>query len=309
MGIEATREWKGMQPRQKIRMLETQKNGSIVDGAILATDGVDVSHRLMIVPRKTMAQQRYARNRSIMGLFAEENGGYVSALFESCITMAQRFPSLSQSDIARLMFIGTYTGYSDGRLRHDNGTTIDRVALLKLTGMSRARYSEFYGRLLVEDVIREAGNTIIVNPTVFQRGESVDGTNDLQRIRLYRQSIRELYEQYGKGRDVKQLAIVFTIIPFLHFSTNVVCFNPQEYNIDQIQPMTVDKLAAMLNYAQTSKLKAAMNNVKLGGRPVFVFVEDVHDKRKRRIVVNPRVVFAGNADGLTQLRAISVLFN
>lgn len=309
MGIEATKEWKGMQPRQKIRMLDTQQNGSIVNGAILATDGVDVSHRLKLVPRTTVAQQRYASNRSIMGLFADENGGYVSALFESCITMVERFPSLSQSDIARLMFIGTYTGYSDGRLRYDNGNTIDRVALLKLTGMSRARFSEFYGRLLSEDVIREDSDTLLVNPTVFQRGEAVDGTDDLQRIRLYRQTIRELYEEYGKGRDVKQLAIVFTVIPFLHFSTNVVCFNPQEYHYDQIQPMTVDKLAAMLNYAQTSKLKTAMNNVKLGGRPVFVFVEDINDKRKRRIVVNPRVVFAGNSDGLEQLRAMCVLFN
>lgn len=309
MLVESTKEWKGMQPRQKIRMLDAMENATIVNGAIIAPDGIDVSHRLKIEPRTTFAQQRYARNRSTMGIFADENGGFVSALYESCMTMAERFTSLNQSDIARLMFIGTYTGYSDGRLRHDNGNTLDRAGLLKLTGMSRARFSEFYNRLLTEDILREDGDTFKVNPTVFQRGEHGEGTEDRQRIRLYRRTIRELYGEYGKGHGIKQLAIVFTVIPFLHYNTNIICFNPQEYHYDQIQPMTVDKLAALLGYGQTSKLKTAMNNVKLGGKPVFTFVEDIHDKRKRRIVVNPRVIFAGNAEGLTQVRAIAVLFN
>lgn len=309
MAVEATREWKGMRTRQKSRVLDTMQNGSIVNGAIIAPDGVDVSHRLKLEPRKTISQQAYARNRGVMGKFAEENGGFVSALFESCVTMVERFPTLSQSDIARLMFIATYTGYDDGHLRHDNGTAITRVGLQKLTGMSRARFSEFYGRLINEDVLREDGDAILVNPNVFQRGESGEGTDDIQRIRLYRKTIRELYDKYGKGRDVKQLAIVFAVIPFLHFNTNIVCYNPQEYYYDQIRPITVCKLAALLNYSETSKLKTAMNNVKLGGKPVFCFIEDIHDKRKRRIIVNPRVVYAGNAEGLGQIRAISVLFN
>lgn len=309
MSVESTREWKGMRPRQKARVLEAMKNATVRDGAIIAPDGVDVSHRIALVPRKTEAQQRYARNRSVMGRFAEENGGYVSALFESCITMAERFPSLSQSDIARLMFIGTYTGYDDGCLRHDNKILIDRAALSKLVGISREQFSKFYGRLQAEDIIRDENEGVFVNPSVFQRGESEAGLSDIQRTRIYRRTVRDLYAEYGKGRGVKQLAIVFTLIPFLHYSTNVVCFNPQEYYYDQIQPMTVDKLAALLNYTETRKLKAAMNSVKLGGQPVFAFVEDIEDKRKRRIIVNPRVVFAGNAEGLEKVRALCVLFN
>ncbi|WP_442603808.1 hypothetical protein [Paenibacillus sp. KN14-4R] len=309
MSVERSREWKGMAPRQKARVFDAMKNARVVNGAIIALDGVDVSHRLKLEPRKTESQKRYARNLSVMGRFAEENGGFVSALYEPCVTTMERFPSLSQSDIARLMFIATYTGYDDGRIRHDNGIALTRDTLTKLIGISRARFSEFYRRLLAEDVLREEDGAILVNPTVFQRGESSEEIADLQRIRLYRQTIRGLYEEYGKGRDVKQLAIVFLVIPFLHFNTNIVCYNPREYYYDNISPLTVDKLAALLHYADSAKLKRAMNGVKLGGQPVFVFVEDVHDKRKRRIVVNPRVVFAGNAEGLEQVRALSVLFN
>ncbi|MFD1957139.1 hypothetical protein ACFSL6_23965 [Paenibacillus thailandensis] len=309
MSAESTREWKGMQIRQKSRALGALQNASIVDGAVIAPDGVDVSHRIEVTLRKTISQQRHARNQSVMGRFTEENGGYVTTFFESCVTMAERFPSLTQSDIARLMFLGTYTGYDDGYLRHDNGRKLDRAAVQKLIGISRARFTEFYGRLVAEDIIREDGVGLLVNPTVFQRGEPGDAAADMQRIRIYRRTVRDLYEKYGKGRDVKQLAIVFAVIPFLHYNVNIICYNPQEYYVDNIQPMTVDKLAALLGYSQTSKLKAAMNGIKLGDKPVFVFVEDVHDKRKRRIIVNPRVVFAGNHEGLAQTQAIAVLFN
>ncbi|MDO3682162.1 hypothetical protein [Paenibacillus ehimensis] len=310
MNRAQVRAWRGMTAVQKSRVGDALLNATIRDGAIIAPDGYDVSHRLKLEIRTTEAQRKHAKDRSTMGLFADENGGFVFSLFISCSTVAERFPTLTQSDMARLMFIGTYTGYEDGRLRYDNGTPLLRTSLEKLVGLSRARFSEFYNRLVTEDILREEDGEIDINPTVFQRGGSeVAGTEDYQRTRLYRRTVRDLYEAYGKGRDVKQLAIVYAVIPFLHFNTNIVCYNPQEYNAEKLKPMTLDKLAALLHYSDTQKLKIAMSSVMLGGRPVFGFVEDVNDKRKRRVIVNPRVVFAGNADGLRQVRGICALFN
>lgn len=308
MSAEKSREWKGMPARQKSRLFDAMQNATIKNGAIIAPDGVDISHRLEIKPRVIESQQRYARNRSVMGRFAEENGGFVFALFESGITVAEAFPSLTQSDIARLIFIGTYTGY-DGILRHPNGAPISHDALKKIIGISREHFSKFYGRIKAEDVIREDGKLIRVNPNMFQRGEVSGSFADFSRMRIYRDTVRELYDIYGKGRSVKQLALVFAVIPFLHFNTNVVCFNPIVHDTDQIHPMTVDKLAALLSYDDWRKLKAAMNKVWLGGKPAFAFVEDPYDSRKRRIIVNPRIVFAGDSNGLNWLRATAVLFN
>lgn len=308
MGAETTKEWKGMQPRQKARVFDTLQNGRIIDGEIIAPDGVNVSHRLKVEPRKTISQQRFVKNRSKMALFSDENGGHVLALYESCEALSDRFPSLTQADIARLMFVGTYTGY-DGRLRYDNGTTITRAKLEKMIGISREQFSKFYNRLISENALHEEGGQISVNSSVFQRGEVSGDIGDLQYIRVYRDTVRNLYDEYGKGRDARQLAIVFLIIPFLHYNANIVCYNPQEYYFDQIRPMTVDKLAALLGYKKTRSLKTAMNKVMINGQPVFAFVEDVHDRRKRRIIVNPRVIFAGNDEGLERVQALAAIFN
>lgn len=305
-----TAEQRGMTARQKARIFATLKSGKIQDGKIIAPDGTNMSHRMRIVDVVPEPRRRYVENRSTMGLFSKQNGGFVSFMFSSCVTMVERFPSLTQADYARLMFLGTYTSYDNSRLRYDNGKIINREGLRRLTGMSRSRFSEFYRRLVAEDILRrQHDGSYKFNPKVFQRGGEDGLVTDAQHIRLYRDTIRKLYDEYGRGRDARQLAVVFAVIPFLHYQLNIVCYNPQEYYDDEIRPMTLEKLAALLGYAETQKLKAAMNRVRLNGQPVFGFVEDVHDRRKRRIIVNPRVVYSGNAEGLEKVRALCVLFN
>ncbi|MFC6652086.1 hypothetical protein [Paenibacillus rhizoplanae] len=70
--------------------------------------------------------------------------------------------------------------------------------------------------------------------------------------------------------------------------------------------MDLDRLAALLNYKDTQSLRKGLEAITLDGKPVFYLPHNIHDKRKRRIVVNPRIVFAGSAE---KLAAIKVLFN
>lgn len=300
--------WRDMTPKQKLRASSAIQNATIVDGAVISSDGVDVTHHVRVDIRPTEAEQHYAKNLSVMGRFSTENGGYVSALFESNITMEERFPSLTQSDIGRLMFIGTYTGY-DGMLRHDNHVPLTRVALMRLVGLSRPEFSKFYARLSNVGIIQNDNGNFFVHPRVFQRGGIGKGYADLQRTRVYRHTVRELYDKYGKSRSVRQLGIVFAVLPFLHFNTNIVCSNPQEYYSDQVQPMAVDKLADKLKYDNPQKLRAALNRVRLDRMPVFTYVIDPYDRRKQNVIVNPRVVFAGNEVGLQHIKGVCSLFN
>lgn len=262
-----------------------------------------------IVLKTTEPQARGRKTLDELRNHSDENGGFVFALFNGCMTMTERFPSLNQSDLARLMFIGTYTNY-DGRLQYDNGRPMDRKSLESLLNMSRARFLEFFKKLTAEEIIRvdEEHGDIYVNPSVFYRGEMKKSRYDLseyQYTRLFRSTVRDLYNRYN-GRTIKQLALVFAVLPFINFGFNVVCFNPEENNEERVKPMDLENLAALMSYKDTHKLRAALNSLKLDGKPVFLLVPDVNDKRKRRIIVNPRVVFAGKAESLA---AIKVLFN
>lgn len=96
------------------------------------------------------------------------------------------------------------------------------------------------------------------------------------------------------------------MLPFLNFSTNIVAYNPDETSEDLIKPIDLSRLTTLLGYSNKSVLKRTLNGIKVDGKPVFVFLENLHDRRQFRVVVNPRVVFAGNIESL---RAIKALFN
>lgn len=305
MAIDRKREqrhWAHLTPRIKRGLLAQREAIEVELGERLAYFDV--------VPKITEPQARGKKALDELRMHADENGGFVFAMFNGCMTMAERFPSLNQSDLARLMFIGTYTNY-DGRLQYDNGRPIDRKALESLLNMSRARFAEFYKKLLAEEIVRDDNEhgDIYVNPSIFYRGSLEDAEyrlDEYRHTRLFRKTVRDLYARYS-GRAIKQLAIVFAVLPFINFAFNVVCFNPEEQNEDRVSPMDLERLAALLNYKDTHKLRTALGALKLDGKPVFLLIPDVNDKRKRRIIVNPRVVFAGTDPA--KLAAIKVLFN
>lgn len=296
------RRWSNLTPKTKRGVLAQKETIETELGERLAY--------FEIIPKMPEQQVHGKKALDELRMHSDENGGFVFALFNGCMTMAERFPSLNQSDLARLMFIGTHTNY-DGRLQYDNGRPIDRKALWSLLNMSRARFSEFYGKLLAEGIVNDDNEhgDVYVNPSIFYRGSLDEAEYKLagyRHTRLFRKTVRGLYERYN-GRAIKQLAIVFAVLPFINFAFNVVCFNPEEHNEDRVSPMDLDRLAALLNYKDTQRLRTALGSLKLDGKSVFLLIPDGNDRRKRRIIVNPRVVFAGTDPA--KLAAIKILFN
>lgn len=300
--------WQRLAPKQKRGFMAIKDNATVINGVVYDNDGNDQSHRAELVVNTTEAQYEALQAIDEMTTHEVENGKFVFAFFESCKTMGEQYPSLTKADLARLMFVGTYTGYRTGRLQHDNGRVIDKKSLEGLIGISRNKFAEFYKKLINEEILQEHDGEIFVNPSVFYRGSIKDigyQLDEYRHTRLFRKTVRELYEKYS-GRKTVQLAIIYAVLPFLNFDTNVVCFNPKEYNEDEMRPMNLENLAALLHYSDTHKLKRALDSVKIDGQPVFWLPNNVNDKRQRRIIVNPRVVYAGSAESL---RAIKVLFN
>lgn len=300
--------WRDLHPKVKRGFTAITTNMTVVDGVAYSAQGTDVSHMVDIVPKLNNAQVRGLDAIDVLSKHEVDNGGFVFTFFKQMQTMDGRFTSLTQPDLARLMFVGSYTSWRDGQLIYDNGRAITKDSLHELTQMSRKRFNEFYNRLIAEDILSEVNGGLFMNPSVFYRGALSDyqyETDDLQHTRMFRKTVRDLYEKYN-GRSLGQLAIVYAVLPFIHFKTNVVSYNANESNVDKVVPMPLEKLAVALGYVNVQKLKTALNRVKIDGHPVFGFFENPHDRRSVRIVINPRVFFAAGAG---ELSALYVLFN
>ncbi|MBA9027535.1 hypothetical protein [Peribacillus huizhouensis] len=305
--FEEQRQWGNLTRNLKRGVLALKENAVVQDGRVYDQNGVDKSHLAELSVKTTPAQREALQAVDELSTHELENGHFVFAFFESCKTMAERYPAFTQPDLARLMFIGTYTGYQTGRLQHDNGKVIDKRALETLIGISRNRFAEFYRKLIDADIVQEQGGEIHINPSVFFRGplkESGYKLSEYSHTRMFRKTVRDLYAIY-KGRKTAQLAIIYAVLPFLNFRTNVVCFNPQDSD-DDLRAMNLDHLAALLGYKDTDKLRRALEGIVIDGEPVFWLPHNAKDRRQKRIVVNPRVVFAGPAESLG---AVKVLFS
>lgn len=306
----AQRAWVNAHPKVRRDYMENKDDLRIEDGKYIAKDGRDLTYLFEVQPRTsvTTPPQRDSLNAiAELAAHEKEHGGFVFAFFNAAQTMDGQYPTLTQSDLARLMFIGTYTAWETGQLKHDNGRPISKKGLAELLDVSRPAFGTFYKKLVAEEIIREKDGDLFVNAAVFYRGNLGDvrkQLGDVQYTRLFRKTVRELYEMYG-GRAIKQLAIIYAVLPFVNFNFNVICYNPEESNADLVRPMTLDKLSAALGYKDPHKLVTALRKIKYEGKSVFGFAEIDGNKRSRKVIVNPSVVYAGSG---ASLDGIKVLF-
>lgn len=308
---EEERLWKEAHPKVRGYLLELMDNVAFQDGRAWDTrTGEEVTHLVDVGLRTTNKQVRRLKETNELKRHEKEHGGFIFAFFKELTSIQERFPSLTKQDIARLMYIATYINYKDNRLQSDNGKRhYNKKDVQKLVGMSDKRFNEFFKRLEAENIIHEAeSGGLYINPILFYRGELRNHKYDLSDLaytRMFKNTVRELYEQFN-GRRLGQLSVIYSVLPYVNFSTNIICHNPAETSDDLIKPLELGELAKLLGYSDAHKLKRALNNIKIDGKPVFGFFENPHDRRTKRIVINPSVVFAGNGE---QLKAIKVLFN
>lgn len=304
------KEYNGLHPKVRRRAITQKQNFVVVDGKPYDLEGEYLGDKFRheLTPIRTEAQQRFIESKKVLGDHEAENGGFVFTFFKQSRTINERFPSLVAADIARLMYLATFSAWKTGRVQYDNGRVIDRKAVEEMFKLSDRRARQLFERFVSEGILTEQDGAVYVNQSVFYRGSISDApkeVTDLKYTRMFKDTVRDLYEK-SEGKTIAQLALVYSIMPFLHFGSNAVCHNPDEVVDEQLKLMTLDELAVLLEYKDAAKLKTAMNKVKVGGKPVFGFFENPNDRRTKRIVVNPRAVYAGDGK---QLAAIKILFN
>lgn len=302
--------WKGMSYEHKKKVFGMTQNFAVIDGQAYDTEtGEDITDKVHIEPVMSETQRQGHTVKKELRQHEEENGGYVFAFFNAMQSLSERFSSLNHSDIARLMFIGTYVSYNEGKashgyLHHENGVKINKKSLAELLSMSRNKYGEFYKKLIDGNILTETDEGLAVNSTIFYRGENLDAIKgDYQYTRLFRKTARELYEKFN-GRSIKKLGVVYSILPYVNFNFNIVCNNPQQVVNGKIDTMKLKDLADRLGYTDYKSLSATMREITYNGQQVFKFVDDGKDRRNSYIIVNPNVVYAGNGKHLAGLQVL-----
>lgn len=295
-------EWKSLNQKVKKRLIESvvvDANGEIVEG-------VEVIPKV----RYSDSQRLYAQQQQQLNEHAEKNGGFVRAFYTTSERIDERYSTLKKEDFARLLFLATYLQYETNQIRFSNGRAVDRKQLCELLQMQKRRFDEFIARATEAGFIyyNEDDAIFYMNEERFYRGKAsrhAADTKEKASTRIYRDTIRELYQEYCKGRSLANLSLIYRVLPMVSYSTNVLSHNPKA-SAGEIKPIELSELQRILSYSSKQKLVQALQKIKLSGEPIFLIVDNPHNLKEKRVVMNTRVVFAGKSD---ELERINVLFN
>ena len=212
----------------------------------------------------------------------------------------------NQPDIARIIYIMSYIG-NDNRLMFTERTPMTEEKLLEIMGLNDRVFKRFYNKLIKNNILIEKDNYLFINKEFSFYG-SIKG-NKYDIIRLYKKNVRLLYNNMS-SKEHKRLAILYLLIPFINIKYNIVCSNPLEEDKDKVQPLTIEQLAEYFDYDLDwfiSLINFLFNLKDINNNPVIKTVNNTENKKDNSIVINPRVIYAGN--DYRDVEAFSTMFN
>lgn len=111
-------------------------------------------------------------------------------------------------------------------------------------------------------------------------------------VRTFRNCVKELYNNSNPNEHAL-MGELLKFVPYINIYNNVVCWNPEESDKNEVQPLTLRDIRYVIrensNYGRELEEKLEMIFIK--GEPVFGKFEAANE---HHYVINPRLLYRGN---------------
>ncbi|KNY26347.1 hypothetical protein [Pseudobacteroides cellulosolvens] len=222
----------------------------------------------------------------------EISGSFIFMIYRYCKSKKD----LTQADLTRLIYLASFVTY-EGILTFDNRTVLTKQNLNQLVlKLHKETFYTFYNKIVKLKIIEEKEDKLYLNKAHFFKGFPAEHKKFILKrnyIRIYIDAIQHLYKN-TPVKNHKQLGIIFMLIPFINRYWNILCTNPDEQNLELLNILTLDNLAAILGYNKKYlfQLKKELKKIKLAdGKNVLIFIEKDIDSNKKEICINPKIIY------------------
>lgn len=204
-------------------------------------------------------------------------------------------PNIGKQYLFRFIFLSTYLKYKDSRLmiKIDNKYKLiyenDLQQLLKL---NKTEYYKTKKELINNNLIHiNKDKTIHINNKISINGNI--RANKKDHIRVFNNAIRDIYNK-STAKEHKQLYTLITLLPYINYNLNVLCFNPKETAPELIEPLRIEDITNILNSYKGNnkyKLQEILLNIFVDGEKAIMIIKDY---KKEFFIINPRIYYKGN---------------
>ncbi len=266
--------------------------------------------------RKHYGEQLKEQHRKEMEALRKELSGKMRRkesadhfVFQQC--NSDLWKQISPENVARSVFLGTFTQYDGALLQLSERTPMRLKDLEDVLQVSKSTRKRFWSE--VRDVIftTDQENRVYVKNNLFVRGGLSSLSPSLEYERVYIEALRELYQKAGVTRH-SRLGFVFQMLPYLNFEYNVLCHNPEEKQYDRVRPLSVSDFCDIIHFdrRRAFSLVAEYNQIHFsvdGREEKFCrFLGDGKNVVGAHIYVNPRIVYKGK--DFQKVEAVGISF-
>lgn len=275
------------------RRIVDVETGEILEGAIVLPN----TEGYQIIKKETVSQRsEYFKQKQRKEAFDELTEGFTFSYIET-VSKLHSDERFTDDEKTRIMFLGTYVSYAEkgSYLVHSNGRFIYKSGLKKVLEISKdSKFYSFYNKLVEAEIITEEETIdkeikLNWNEQYHFRGAIKKGKkgNDTEAlVKTFDTQIRELY----KSHTAKQLYIVFLLLPFIHYGTNIICRYPNK-PFTECEPMELKEIAEGIGIERSNDLKRKLLKINLYEQPVFKLETT---SKGTHVTVNPFVIWRQN---------------
>lgn len=292
------------------RLATIDENGEIVANTLLGEN-----EELIISTKKKLTdkQKAFLNNKNEFKTLCGQLGGYVHMIYCKDDILFNRI-NIDKANISRIIYLATYLDYNnrnEGQLviRKQNNKTVpmDRATVRSVLKLNDRTFDRFLKDVRENNLLYEKDKIYYINTEYFNKGTIDEIPKDKSYCRLFITTIQDLYDIAPTTKH-KNLASVFQLVPYIHYSNNMLCYNPNSPE-DEAVPLTLEDVGEILDRSTDKKnlLKFAKEletfKININGVDCKIFKHiRTLEKNENFFVVNPYVIYSG--DNVEKIREI-----
>lgn len=204
------------------------------------------------------------------------------------------FKKLTPETAARLIYLCTYLDF-DNSLKWKR-RNMKKSDLQELLGVSRGTAFKFWKEVSPLYLVEDAAGLKLVNSD-FIRGSIKSSNKSYQKFFI--NFVRKLYESTDTTRH-RHLGYVFGVLPYVNIEYNVLCWNPCEKVLEDINSLSLSEFCDLIG-CYKDDVKSLMDKYEqitfpVNGQQEYFLSYVVHnsDFDGARLFVNPKIFYAGS---------------
>lgn len=209
---------------------------------------------------------------------------------------------ISSQSLARLLFLGTYLRYGSNYLYLTERAVMRKVDLQKAMKLPPKTFYRFWKDVADTYLFEDSSGQVRIADEFF-RGELKSRLLLERKSKSYQQiyidTLRQIYLKTPIPKH-RYLGYVFMMLPYINFEFNILCWNPEETELEKLCPMTLDELCEVIGYAKSKRTRLLDTYRQLTfewngtHQHLCSFVTDDLRVGNVKIFINPHILYRGS---------------